>query len=163
MLRKLLPLSIALLLCSCSTKYSSMSTDNGMGYWERPIDSTTWEVRFIANKGTEMPLVNRYVLYRSAELTSARGFDYFVVLDYSNSTSGSFLGDVNVHPAVNSSPCIPIPPLAAPGPTVSFDPGTHAAVVTMRMYHGNCPTNDLHDYDAKFVISSMGPSIARGD
>lgn len=162
-LQVFLLISIAFTLSACTTKYSSMRTDTGMGYWERPIDSTAWEVRFIANKGTEMQLVNRYVLYRSAELTAAHGFDYFAVLDYSNSTTGGFLGDVKVHPAVNTSPCVPQPPLAVPGPTVSFDPGTHAAAVSIRMYHGNCPANDPHDYDAKYFLSSVGPTIARAD
>ena len=73
-----------LFLASCATKYAPATGsfwDGHTGYSEIALDSTTWQVTFCGNNNTSDDIVNRYALYRSAELTDQRGFDYFVILN----------------------------------------------------------------------------------
>ncbi|MFI5202121.1 MAG: CC0125/CC1285 family lipoprotein [Candidatus Kapaibacterium sp.] len=165
-LRIFLLISIAFTLSACgATKYAPMrhtSTGIETGYLEAQLDSTTWQVSFVANPSTGMAVVNRYMLYRAGELTTDRGFDYFVVLDYSNNSKGSGL---NVQPGTSLISC-PDPGTSNPypkHPRIGFVEGTHSAEVTIRMMHGVCPFHNPHAYDARMTISMMGPSIARGD
>jgi hypothetical protein len=157
-LRVFLLISFAFTLSACatkysSTKYSSMSTKTGTGYWQRQIDSTMWEVRFIANNATEMELVNRYVLYHSAELTTGHGFDYFRVLNYSNDSSGASISGLPFYSRMNGlQPAIKLPP-------DEFYVGTHSAGMIVRMFHGLCPTNDSSAYNANSMLAVMGPTI----
>jgi hypothetical protein len=154
-LRVFLLISIAFTLSACAmaTKYSSMSTHTGTGYWNQQIDSTLWEVRFIANTKTEFPTVNRYVLYHSAELTSGHGFDYFRVLDHSNDSSGASLNELPFYSRTNGpQPAIELPP-------EKMYAGTHSAGMIVRMFHGPFPTNDSNAYNAKSMLAVMGPTV----
>ncbi len=130
-----------------------MSTHTGTGYWQQQIDSAEWEVRFIANNATEMERVNRYVLYRSAELTTGHGFDYFRVLDSSKDSSGGSISGLPFYSRMNGpEPAIKLPP-------DEIYHGTHSAGMVMRMFHGPCSTNDSNAYNAKSMLAVMGPTI----
>jgi hypothetical protein len=155
-LRILLLISFAFTLSACATatKYSSMSNETGTGYWQRQIDSTLWEVRFIANNATQMELVNRYVLYHSAELTTGHGFDYFQVLDSSNDSSRASISGLPFYSRMNG-----LQPEDLKLPPDKFYPGTHSAGMVMRMFHGSYPTNDSNAYNAKSMLAVMGPTI----
>ena len=154
-----------LLLVGCgATKYAPMRHSYSgieMGYLEAQLDSTTWQVSFIANPVTEIGLVNRYVLFRAAELTAQHGFDYFLVLDYWNNSKASSV-NIEPKPQIVSCPDSSIN-TSYSQPWVQFVEGTRSAAVTVRMMHGRSPVNNSRAYDAHFVIASMGPSIVRGD
>jgi hypothetical protein len=51
------------------------------GYSDFQIDGTHWRVTFSGNSMTSRETVEKYLLYRAAELTLAQGFDWFETAD----------------------------------------------------------------------------------
>lgn len=75
---------LALASCMTATPYqpasSSTSAARG-GYSDTQIESNRFRVTFSGNTLTSRETVERYLLYRAAELTVQNGFDYFVLSD----------------------------------------------------------------------------------
>lgn len=83
-------LSIALALggCMTATPYQP-ATGSGAsrtGYWDEQIDSNRFRVSFAGNSLTSRETVERYLLYRAAELTVQSGFDHFILVDKDTDT-----------------------------------------------------------------------------
>ena len=73
--------ALALSACETATPYQPLtkgSTTSG-GYAERSIEANRWQVSFSGNSLTDRKTVETYLLYRSAELTLAQGYDWFEV------------------------------------------------------------------------------------
>ncbi len=77
-------LALTILLVSCATPYQPLGLTGG--YSEAGFDETTYEIAFKANAFTSPDEVQRYILFRAAELTSQAGFDYFVITDAKDSS-----------------------------------------------------------------------------
>lgn len=73
-----LALSALALLGGCATTYEPRSATGG--YQERAVGPNRWYVEFFGNGKTTRDTVSAYWLYRCAELTSQKGFDYFVII-----------------------------------------------------------------------------------
>ena len=72
---------LGLAACSSQTLYAP-DPEPGLGHYgysELPLDSSRYEVTFTGNYNTAPETVDQYALFRSAELTVAHGFDYFIV------------------------------------------------------------------------------------
>jgi len=92
-------------LCSCApsrpTPYVPMGS-SAYGYSDMSFGDSTYRVFFAGNPQTSLELVDRYALYRSAELTVRNGGDYFIILsDKADNTTtttsgGSSTADANV-------------------------------------------------------------------
>jgi hypothetical protein len=120
------------------------SRSGNYGYEEIALDSITYQVIFQGDAGQEQSLVDRYALFRSAEVTKEKGFDYFVILETSGSraTSGMNMGGDGY----------------APG--MSLRNHTFTIVKTIRLGRGARP-DDKSAFDAGSMLSTMGPSIER--
>ena len=73
---------IALMFSSCATGYGPAHRFWQMGdfgYENAALDSTTYQVTYLDESSPQN--ADRLSLYRAAELTMQRGFDYFVVTD----------------------------------------------------------------------------------
>lgn len=74
-----------LLTSACVTESTYRpATGNGFdrsGYSDRQIENTRFQVSFSGNSYTSRDTVEKYLLYRAAELTVQRGFDYFILAD----------------------------------------------------------------------------------
>ncbi len=69
--------------CATETAYRP-ATGTGFaraGYSDRMIEANRYMVSFAGNSYTSRDTVERYLLYRSAELTVQHGFDYFILAD----------------------------------------------------------------------------------
>ena len=69
--------------CATETRYRP-ATGQGFyrsGYSDRQIEPNRFLVSFAGNSVTERDTVERYLFFRSAELTLQQGFDYFVMAD----------------------------------------------------------------------------------
>ena len=134
----------AVALSSCVTKYAQRGSWPDMyGYSDEPIDSTTYQVTFAGNSATSPVDVDRYALYRAAEVTVDKGFDYFVVLNTEDDVSKKTFGMVNETQLT----------------TTTYK--EHTSTKTIRMFKGQRPADNSNAYDAKSMISVMGPTIAR--
>lgn len=68
---------------AAQTVYQPAAATRGhYGYAETQIDVNRVRVRFSGNSRTDRELVELNLLYRAAETTLQRGFDYFVVVDH---------------------------------------------------------------------------------
>ncbi len=161
-----------LFLASCATKYAPATGsfwDGHTGYSEVALDSTTWQVTFCGNNNTSDDVVNRYALYRSAELTSQRGFDYFVVLD--NNDVAALTSTVNrnktqqtqiehtVDPQTGK--VIPVAVTTTNSTSTVNTQAAHTVTKTIRMFTGARPADNPNAFDARSMVTMMAPSIQR--
>lgn len=72
---------ITLAACAKPTPYQAAQTGGGHGYTEVGIGKDQYRVGFTGNGITTRKTVDLYLLYRAAELTQDKGFDYFIVGD----------------------------------------------------------------------------------
>lgn len=69
--------------CATETTYRP-ATGSGFyrsGYSDQQIEPNRFRVTFAGNTVTDRDVVERYLLFRAAELTLQNGFDYFVMAD----------------------------------------------------------------------------------
>ncbi len=182
MKRYLLPaLAVATLTlagCETATPYQPLNAPGSHasgGYSEQQIEANRWRVTFAGNDLTSRDTVERYLLYRAAELTLAHGGDWF------------FAGDRQTDKEVRTY----VDPLYGPyggywGPRWGFyrrgygwgygrwgdpfwgQPGP-VDVSQVSQYQasaeiviGKCPKPAEHGaFDARSVIEHLGPSIQR--
>lgn len=71
----------ALAACARPTPYQAAEDRDGRGYAEQAIGDNQYRIGFTGNGITTRKTVDLYLLYRAAELTRDRGFDYFIVGD----------------------------------------------------------------------------------
>lgn len=74
---------LAVASCMTATPYQPAvgSGSARTGYWDEQVDADRFRVSFSGNSLTSRDTVERYLLYRAAELTVQRGFDHFVLVD----------------------------------------------------------------------------------
>ncbi len=75
----------SLLLAGCATETAYRpATGTGFartGYSDRQIENNRFQISFAGNTVTSRDTVEKYLLYRAAELTLQHGDDYFVLAD----------------------------------------------------------------------------------
>jgi hypothetical protein len=75
----------SLMLAGCMTETTYRpATGSGFsreGYSDRQIEANRFQVTFSGNTMTARDTVERYLLFRAAELTEQQGYDYFVMAD----------------------------------------------------------------------------------
>lgn len=72
--------------CETATPYQPITAHNSKasgGYSDQQIDADHWRVTFAGNSLTSRETVERYLLYRAAELTLAQGADWFAATNRS--------------------------------------------------------------------------------
>lgn len=73
------------MLAACATPYAARGEAGGFS--ETQLDRNEWVVRFDGNGFTSQEQVADYLLLRSAELTLAAGFRYFILVAQQDQTS----------------------------------------------------------------------------
>lgn len=88
-------LGVGLAACETVTPYQPAPPGHdasGYGYRDYKIDATHWRVSFAGNTITSRETVEKYLLYRAAELTVQQGFDWFEATDRHTERNSSFYG-----------------------------------------------------------------------
>ncbi|MGI9508912.1 MAG: CC0125/CC1285 family lipoprotein [Geminicoccaceae bacterium] len=70
---------MALAACARPTPYQAAAEHGGFGYSEQSIGEDQYRIGFNGNAISNRKTLDLYLLYRAAELTRDRGFDYFIV------------------------------------------------------------------------------------
>jgi len=170
---------LALSACMTATPYAP-ATGTGeyrTGYWEEQIEPERFRVTFAGNSLTSRETVERYLLYRAAQLTLERGFDHFTLVDRDTEKHTSTRIDRPFGPG----------PYGFWGPSWryygrgfgwrSWDPfwgdpfwdreidvrtvERYEATAEIVMGHGPKPATELRAFNARAVVDSIGPSIQR--
>jgi hypothetical protein len=93
-------LGCGLAACETATPYQAAApggarTAGGYGFSDYRIDDVHWRVTFAGNSMTSRETVEKYLLYRAAELTRQQGFDWFQTTDRHTERSTSYIGDAD--------------------------------------------------------------------
>lgn len=72
--------SLALSACMTATPYQPATNSSRLGYQDERIEENRFRVSFAGNSLTSRETVERYLLFRSAELTLQNGFDHFILV-----------------------------------------------------------------------------------
>lgn len=80
--------------CQTATPYQPATTTGryATGFSEFRIDDSHWRVTFKGNSLTSRETVERYLLYRAAELTVQQGFDWFDPANRQTERHSSYVG-----------------------------------------------------------------------
>ncbi|MEE9190225.1 MAG: hypothetical protein V3U16_05600 [Candidatus Neomarinimicrobiota bacterium] len=68
-----------LLFISCKTAYGPKGISGG--YFESKISDSEYQVSFKGNQHTTLDMTNASLLYRCADLTLEKGYEYFTIID----------------------------------------------------------------------------------
>jgi hypothetical protein len=131
----------------------------GYGYSEQQLEDNRYRVSFGGNDLTSAETVQNYVLYRSAEITLDRGYDYFTVVDrnlersttYWGSGPGTYVGTGFGRGA---------------GGFIGFGTSTarpidsYTAYADIVLFKGEKPAGDVDAYDARDVLARLDATIA---
>lgn len=150
--------------CAASPTPYQPVNDEG-GYTEQQLDDTTWRVQFTGNADTPRQTVENYILYRSAEITLAGGYEKFAVINqevertvrYRGYGGSPFTGPA--WPYWRARP-YRYPYWAGYSSPTDFRPiDNYAAYATIRPFTGSSPVQDAVAYDAREVIKNLAPTV----
>jgi hypothetical protein len=170
-------LVLGLSACETATPYQALNPNAAYagGYRDTRLDSNHWRVTFAGNSMTSRDTVERYLLYRAAELTTTQGFDWFEETQQATDRKT----DVYVDPYYSSwsygygwRPAWRFRRAyggwATWGPGWAYDPWGPTYVSTFNRYEasaeimmGRGPKPDARALDAREVMMNLGPSITR--
>jgi opacity protein-like surface antigen len=90
--------ALALSACETATPYQPVVAGNPQsgGYSDQQIEANRWMVTFSGNELTSRETVERYLLFRAAELTLNQGYDWFQTADRNTNKQSSYIGDAPV-------------------------------------------------------------------
>ena len=98
MQRVLIAVAAALTLTACetATPYQPAVAVSGVehyGFADEQIEGDRWRVEFSGNSETPKQTVERYLLYRAAQLTIQQGYDWFQTVDRHTERQTDYFGD----------------------------------------------------------------------
>ena len=148
----------ALSLAACQstpTVYAPASGPQAAGYSEWPIENDRWRVIFRGQPGTDATRVWDLALQRAAELTLAKGYDWFRIAERSTAAAGG--GGPVVSLGVGGASFGHHSAVGASGET-GFDLGGGPAyIVTLEVLMSRGPAPREPDaYDAREVRKTAG-------
>lgn len=116
------------------------------GYAETQLEWNRVRVSFSGAPGADLDSVESALLYRAAETTLQRGYDFFVVVDHDVETTSEYAA---------AGP--PLPPIAPPRRYREIN--RHEAVSEILMYRGVRPDGRANVYDARFVTANLAARV----
>lgn len=144
-------LAVAAVGASANSTTYQPATQSGdrSGYAETQLDANRVRVSFTGDAGTDRESVEMNLMYRAAETTMQRGFDYFVVVSSSVEAEKDY---VPLGP--------PRPPIA---PRRYKEATRYKAVSDIIMHKGTKPADNPSAYDAKTIQTNLSWRIVRED
>jgi len=160
MLRFLALILLAAALAGCAKPALYQPLHDDVGYGEQQLEGNRYRVWFAGNSATPRETVEDYVLYRAAELTLEKGYDYFVLSDRStqgekNDNGGVSLGIGGFHFGGHGGVSIGVGTGIGGGNSKYYG---QADAVLMK---GKKPASNASAFDAREIKASLEPSIVR--
>jgi hypothetical protein len=128
------------------------------GYSEQQIEDNRYRVTFAGNDLTPADTVQNYLLYRAAEITLDRGYDYFTMVDRNLDRSTTYWG-------TGPSTYLGTGFGRGSGGFVGFGTSTarpidsYTAYADVVMFRGEKPADDVNAYDAREVLRRLDATI----
>jgi hypothetical protein len=144
-------------LNGCATSYQARGPMGG--YEDTQIDKNTIKVTFRGNAYISEETVSNYLLYRCAEVTAEKEYDYFIIIEsdgkisttqlpgqYTSSTTGIYGGGSVTGTTTG---------IYVPGATLNKPRET----ALIKMYSGEKPDDNISAYSAREVMKYLGPKV----
>jgi hypothetical protein len=174
-----LALAAGLSACATATPYQPNMPGAAVsgGYSDYRLDQNKFRVTFAGNTLTSRETVERYLLYRAAELTVAQGYDWFSVdARDTDKTTRTYIDPPMYSPSWSYGYWAPYwryygsswgwrtwdPYWGDPFWADRMDVRTverYEATADITMMHGPRPANDPRAFDARQVMANLGPTI----
>jgi hypothetical protein len=169
---------LALAACTTATPYQpyqpgGMSSSAG-GFSEQRIGADRFRITFSGNSLTSRETVERYLLFRSAEVTLAEGYDWFSLAD--RHTDRKTRTIIDRHDPFGYDYWRPTWAYLGYGRWVVLDPwgprsffddaevrriDRYEASAEIFLGKGAKPAGDPSAFDAREVVKNLGPTIVR--
>lgn len=156
--------------CASPTPYQA-AVGNRWGYEETQIESDRFRVSFGGNSMTDRETVETYLLYRSAELTLERGYDYFTLVERYTDEDTRVIGghpDPFIHRGFSVHYAYFHPRWGWRGWRDPFwddmnyrEISRFEASAEIILRPGEKPLNDPGAFDAREVVHNLGNQIVR--
>lgn len=168
-MRRFVPLALlAFTLAACASPTPYQPAKKGRnGYEDTAIESDRVRVAFHGNSSTPRTAVETALLFRAAEVTLARGGDYFIVREQDTEKSSDFrttgtgvgvgagaFGYGGFHRGVLFGS-------GFGGSSTTREIPRYSAVAEILVRRGEKPEGDPAAYDANDVLATVGPSLTR--
>jgi hypothetical protein len=156
----------AVTLSSCAMKYGSKADSffGLYGYSEMQIDTASYVVSFEGDETLDKQVVERYVLFRCAELTVEKGYEHFVVIDKDQDHATRISQGVPMRHTSTEHVHVPggMQTVAVTTTTRSISiHDRHSASKTIRMFRNTSMDGMPQAYNAKFMLNSMASEVKR--
>lgn len=160
-----LPLSVllVLLLSGCATSYGPANIW-GIGYKDAPLDDDrSYTVTYKGDNIMEPEKVAMYCLYRCAELTALKGYDYFVVLQDNEYATRSGFSQTDLSSKASVTP----DPLgkgvtgeaSSSISSKNYVMTSHTITRRIRMYKGEKPEENPNAYNARGLLKNLRETV----
>lgn len=169
-MRVLMLAAIAGLLAACATAtpYQAAAPGN-YGFTEQQIEANRVRITFRGNSLTDRETVETYMLFRAAEVTQQRGFDYFIVADRDTEEHSRLQSTGAMRPRFAFdywyfSPRRGWSPWYDPfwdEPTSYREVTRYEAVAEIAMFSGDKPAGNPDAFDASEVQQNLQGRIVR--
>lgn len=133
---------LSLLLAGCMTAYQPRGMTGG--YEEQKLDEDMYRVSFYGNGNTPRAAVLKYFLYRCAELTLERGFQYFELYAAQRGMQSGAIEPIQV------------------AQYTTYTITTWSASAIVRMYPGDVMMGAPTLFSAKEVTSALAAEVRSG-
>lgn len=165
-LRWALPVVLLASLSACAspTPFKPADADDTYGYIDQTIENDRVRVAFAGNTVTPRQTVETYLLYRAAEVTVERGYDYFVTANSDIERNTSYFGNTTNYGGLGMGRYGDPWDYGGFGGfgTTDLRPiDSYTAFVDVKMFKGGRPENQVNAYDARQVLQNLGGSILR--
>lgn len=147
-MRILIMAAAAVLATACASQgpvYQSREDGGRYGYAEMQLEPNRIRVTYNGDTLTARDTVETYLLYRAAETTLQRGFDYFIV------TAANVEEDSRYESLAGGRPRMA-------GATF-HEVSRHNAMADILMFEGDKPPNIANAYDARAVMQSLDERV----
>ena len=133
---------------------------DGYGYSEQQIEDNRYRVTFAGNDLTQSDTVQNYLLYRAAELTLDRGYDYFTVVDRNLDRSTRYWGTTDPQFGTGYYTRSGNFVSGLGFSTYSAQPiDRYTAYADVLMFKGEKPAGDVNAYEARSVLRQLDSTI----
>jgi hypothetical protein len=148
-------------LAGCGQPTPYQPATSGYGYSEQQIEDNRYRVSFAGNDLTPAATVQNYLLYRAAELTLAKGYDYFTMVDRDVERSTVYWGSADTGWRSGYMRRWDDDFIGGFGmSTYTARPiDRYTAYADIVMFEGAKPASDVNAYDARSVLRQLDPTI----
>jgi hypothetical protein len=145
------------LVAGCGHPTPYQPATDGYGYSEQQLEDNRYRVSFAGNDLTSADTVQNYLLYRAAEVTLDKGFDYFTMVDRNLDRSTTYWGSGDY---VGSGFGRRSGGFIGLGTTTARPIDSYTASADIVMFKGEKPADDVNAYGAQSVLRQLDPTIA---